>query len=54
MLSGILDHLRSHVTHRPATLVGLRSYGIVEVEGEPEVDDEGLQIGQIDENILRL
>lgn len=52
--SSILNHFRSHVAHRPTSFVGLEGDWLVEVKREPEVYDERLKVGKIDENILRL
>ena len=48
----ILYYLGSHVSHGPASLVGLHADGLVEVEGETEVDDERLEVGQVYQDIL--
>jgi hypothetical protein len=52
MLSRIFYYLWSHIAHRPAPFIRFGSDCFVEVEGEAEVDDEGLEVGQVDEYIL--
>ena len=53
MFSSVFNHLWCHVAHSSTAFIGHGSDSVVEIEGEAEVDDEWLQIGQIDEDVLR-